>query len=116
MIPSVAYFLQTWYGAYSKPGAIHVVDTEVINAGVPYSDNFYVINRYCITRVAKGRTRLRITSQIKYRKNVWGLVKSKYLRVSLSCTVVAGSKTCPSTRAFRVPIECGSSIICSVHV
>ena len=68
---------QTWYSQYSKAGVIHVIDTEVVNAGVPYSDNFYVINRYCITRVAKNRTRLRITSQIKYRKNVWGLVKSK---------------------------------------
>ena len=60
----------------SRPGQFYLIDTECVNGGIPYGENFYVINRFCITRVSSGKCRLRITSQIKYRKNVWGIVKS----------------------------------------
>ena len=53
-----------------------MVDAEVINAEVPYGDSFYVLSRYCMTRVSKNSSQLRITSQIKYRKNVWGFVRT----------------------------------------
>jgi len=52
------------------------VDTECVNGGIPYSDSFYVVNRYCMTRVSATTTHLIITSQIKYRKNVWGFVRN----------------------------------------
>jgi len=60
----------------SRPGEFYLVDTECINGGVPYSDNFYIVNRYCISRVSATSSRLVITSEIKYRKTVWGFVRS----------------------------------------
>ena len=60
----------------SRPGQFYLIDTECVNGGIPYGENFYVVNRFCIARVSSSKCRLRITSQIKYRKNVWGIVKS----------------------------------------
>ena len=60
----------------SRPGEFYLVDTECINGGVPYSDNFYIVNRYCMTRMSATKTRLILTSEIKYRKNVWGFVRN----------------------------------------
>ena len=54
-----------------------MLDTEVNNAGIPYADSFYVANRYCITKVSSKKCRLKITNEIRYKKTVWGLVKSK---------------------------------------
>jgi len=60
----------------SRPGEFYLVDSECINGGVPYSENFYVLNRYCISRLSKNKTRVRVTSAIKYRKSVWGFVRN----------------------------------------
>ena len=60
----------------SRPGQFYLIDTECVNGGIPYGENFYVVNRFCIARVSSSKCRLRITSQIKYRKNVWGIVRS----------------------------------------
>lgn len=40
---------------------------------------FQVVNRYCLTRVLKNRSRLKVTTEIRYKKSVWGIVKSMYL-------------------------------------
>ncbi|CAH1797340.1 unnamed protein product [Owenia fusiformis] len=72
---SIATEKQVCY-AQSKPGIIYVVDCEVANQGIPYADSFYVVQRYCITRVLNHKCRLRITSEIKYKKYVFGLVKN----------------------------------------
>lgn len=68
----------------SCPGQFYLIDTECINGGIPYGENFYVINRYCMARLAVNKCHLRITSEIKYRKSVWGLVKG----IVLYCTVL----------------------------
>ncbi|KAK2153570.1 hypothetical protein LSH36_292g01012 [Paralvinella palmiformis] len=60
----------------SKPGAFYLVDTECINSSIPYGDNFYVVNRYCLNRLGLNRCRLKVTSAVRYRKSVWGVVKS----------------------------------------
>jgi len=60
----------------SRPGQFYLIDTECVNGGIPYGENFYVVNRFCIARISSSKCRLRITSQIKYRKNVWGIIKS----------------------------------------
>jgi len=60
----------------SRPGQFYLIDTECVNGGIPYGENFYVVNRFCIAYVSNSKCRLRITSQIKYRKNVWGIVRS----------------------------------------
>ena len=60
----------------SQPGEFYLIDAEVINGKIPYGEDFYVMSRYCLSRVTNSRCRLRITSQIKYRKKVWGIVRS----------------------------------------
>lgn len=62
----------------SQRGVLYVIDAECTPLGIPYADAFYVVNRYCLTRVSKDKSRLRVTSEVKYRKSVWGVVKSKY--------------------------------------
>ncbi len=64
--------------AQSKVGKLYVVDADCSQAGIPYGENFYVHNRYCLMRVSPSRARLIVHSEIKYKKNVWGLVKSEY--------------------------------------
>ncbi|XP_038634842.1 protein Aster-B isoform X9 [Scyliorhinus canicula] len=66
---------QTLYKA-SQESECYVIDSEVITHDVPYHDYFYTINRYSLTRVAKNKSRLRISTELKYRKQPWGLVKS----------------------------------------
>ncbi|KAJ6663823.1 hypothetical protein lerEdw1_009902 [Lerista edwardsae] len=66
---------QTLFRASSKSGGC-VVDSEVITQGIPYQDYFYTAHRYCITAVAKSKTRLRVSSEIRYRKQPWNLVKA----------------------------------------
>ncbi|GAB1291921.1 Protein Aster-A [Apodemus speciosus] len=41
-----------------------VVDSEVLTQGIPYQDYFYTAHRYCVS------------SEIRYRKQPWSLVKS----------------------------------------
>ena len=65
--------------AQSKPGLIYVIESDCSQRDIPYGDNFYVQNRYCLMRVSSNKTRLVVQSEIKYRKTVWGLVKSEYL-------------------------------------
>ncbi|KAJ9582476.1 hypothetical protein L9F63_003169, partial [Diploptera punctata] len=60
----------------SKPGELYAIDTESVNAGIPYADSFYVTTHYCLSRTSDTETCLAVYSQIKYRKSVWGLVKS----------------------------------------
>ncbi|MGH0162301.1 UNVERIFIED_CONTAM: hypothetical protein FKN15_067497 [Acipenser sinensis] len=54
----------------------YVIDAEVITHEVPYHDYFYTLNRYTLTRVAKNKCRLRVSTELRYRKQPWGLVKS----------------------------------------
>ncbi|XP_023248581.1 GRAM domain-containing protein 1B-like [Copidosoma floridanum] len=60
----------------STPGQIYCIDVETVNAGIPYADSFSVATHYCISRVSKNESSLVVYSDIKYKKNVWGLVKT----------------------------------------
>ncbi|XP_036784856.2 protein Aster-A isoform X1 [Manis pentadactyla] len=53
-----------------------VVDSEVLTQGIPYQDYFYTAHRYCILALARNKARLRVSSEIRYRKQPWSLVKS----------------------------------------
>uniref|UniRef100_H3AQJ0 GRAM domain containing 1B n=1 Tax=Latimeria chalumnae TaxID=7897 RepID=H3AQJ0_LATCH len=66
---------QTLYKA-SQESECYVIDAEVITHDVPYHDYFYTVNRYTLTRVAKNKSRLRISTELRYRKQPWGLVKT----------------------------------------
>ncbi|XP_056141138.1 protein Aster-B-like [Lampris incognitus] len=65
---------QTLYKA-SQENECYVIDAEVIAHDVPYHDYFYTLNRYMLTRVAKNKCRLRVSTELRYRKQPWGLVK-----------------------------------------
>lgn len=64
------------YFKNGQPGVRHIVQTDVINGNVPYGDTFYVSCLFCMTRVAHNKTRLRVTSNICFKKNCWGVVKN----------------------------------------
>ncbi|CAH1262758.1 GRAMD1B [Branchiostoma lanceolatum] len=74
--PKTSASTETQISHDSKPGLFYVVDCEIVNGGIPYGENFYVLNRYCLNRVTSYQSRLRVSSEIKYRKTVWGLVKN----------------------------------------
>uniref|UniRef100_A0A4W5P5C4 GRAM domain containing 1B n=1 Tax=Hucho hucho TaxID=62062 RepID=A0A4W5P5C4_9TELE len=65
---------QTLYKA-SQESECYIIDAEVIAHDVPYHDYFYTLNRYVLTRVAKKKCRLRISTELRYKKQPWGLVK-----------------------------------------
>ncbi|XP_052399118.1 protein Aster-C [Carassius gibelio] len=60
----------------SREGQYYMIDAEVYTHDVPYHDYFYTQNRYCIIRNSKHKCRLRIYTDVKYKKQPWGLVKS----------------------------------------
>ncbi|XP_060717451.1 protein Aster-C isoform X1 [Tachysurus vachellii] len=60
----------------SREGQYYLVDSEVYTHDVPYHDYFYTLNRYCIIRNSKHKCRLRIYTDVKYKKQPWGFVKS----------------------------------------
>uniref|UniRef100_A0A3B4BNI9 VASt domain-containing protein n=1 Tax=Periophthalmus magnuspinnatus TaxID=409849 RepID=A0A3B4BNI9_9GOBI len=66
---------QTLYKA-SQENECYVIDAEVNAHDVPYHDYFYTVNRYVLTRVAKNKCRLRVSTELRYRKQPWGLVKT----------------------------------------
>ncbi|XP_061573738.1 protein Aster-A isoform X2 [Cololabis saira] len=66
---------QTMHRSCSR-GECYVVDSEVITSGIPYQDYFYTLHRYCLTSVSKNKSRLRVSSDICYRKQPWSLVKA----------------------------------------
>ncbi|XP_066541066.1 protein Aster-B isoform X1 [Hoplias malabaricus] len=65
---------QTLYKA-SQESECYIIDAEVVTHDVPYHDYFYTLNRYTLTRVAKNKCRLRVSTELRYRKQPWGLVK-----------------------------------------
>ncbi|XP_043456501.1 protein Aster-A isoform X1 [Prionailurus bengalensis] len=66
---------QTLFRRGPQAGAC-VVDSEVLTQGIPYHDYFYTAHRYCILGLARNKARLRVSSEIRYRKQPWSLVKS----------------------------------------
>ncbi|XP_044140092.1 protein Aster-C isoform X1 [Bufo gargarizans] len=68
----------------SQEGQYYSVDTEVYTHDVPYHDYFYTVNKYCISRASRHKCRLRVCTDVKYRKQPWGLVKTFIERNSWS--------------------------------
>ncbi|XP_054830413.1 protein Aster-C [Eublepharis macularius] len=60
----------------SHKGRLYRIDTEVFTHDVPYHDYFYTVYSYCITHISSQKCRIRISSDVKYKKQPWGLVKS----------------------------------------
>ncbi|CAN2387744.1 GRAM domain containing 1C [Pristimantis euphronides] len=68
----------------SQEGQYYSVESEVYTHDVPYHDYFYTVNKYCIYRTSKHKCRLRICTDVKYRKQPWGLIKTFIERNSWS--------------------------------
>uniref|UniRef100_A0A9L0TR83 GRAM domain containing 1C n=1 Tax=Equus caballus TaxID=9796 RepID=A0A9L0TR83_HORSE len=60
----------------SREARFYLVDAEVLTHDVPYHDYFYTLNRYHIIRSSKQKCRLRVSTDLKYRKQPWAIVKS----------------------------------------
>lgn len=60
----------------SNPGKMYCIEVDAITTGVPYCDAFFTHHQHCLTRVSNNECRVKVHSQIKYKKSVWGLVKS----------------------------------------
>lgn len=60
----------------SRDGQYYLVDSEVYTHDVPYHDYFFTQNRYYIISNSKRKCRLRVYTDVKYKKQPWGLVKS----------------------------------------
>ncbi|XP_034004133.1 protein Aster-C [Trematomus bernacchii] len=60
----------------SRDGQYYLLDSEVYTHDVPYHDYFYTQNRYYIISNSKRKCRLRVYTDVKYKKQPWGLVKS----------------------------------------
>jgi hypothetical protein len=69
-------FLQVMTGD-SCSGQIYIVNVDTVNSGIPYAESFYVTSNFCLSRVSDNESNLCVVSAIKYKKAVWGLVKSK---------------------------------------
>ncbi|MEE6473383.1 hypothetical protein FKM82_009988 [Ascaphus truei] len=68
----------------SQEGQLYLIDTEVVTHDVPYHDYFYTVNKYYIARTSKHKCRLRVSTDVKYRKHPWGLIKTFIERNSWS--------------------------------
>ncbi|XP_071959231.1 protein Aster-B-like isoform X3 [Antedon mediterranea] len=107
---------QTFHRDLSKEGSCYITTNKVENKGIPYSDNFHVLGRWCITRVSENKCRLCVHAEINFTKASWfirniiekqvhvGLKNGyiflgKYLRENLE--VVSGKKR--KVKRRRIP-------------
>uniref|UniRef100_A0A8D0BJ29 GRAM domain containing 1C n=1 Tax=Salvator merianae TaxID=96440 RepID=A0A8D0BJ29_SALMN len=52
------------------------IDTEVVTHDVPYHDYFYTVSHFSVIHISSQKCRLRISSDVKYKKQPWGLIKN----------------------------------------
>lgn len=60
----------------SRATQFYLVDAEVVTHDVPYHDYFYTVNRYHIFPSSEQKCRLRVSTDLKYRKQPWAIIKS----------------------------------------
>ncbi|XP_066097489.1 protein Aster-C isoform X2 [Saccopteryx bilineata] len=60
----------------SRESQFYMIDSEVLTHNVPYHDYFYTLNRYYIIPCSKQKCRLRVSTDLKYRKQPWAIIKS----------------------------------------
>lgn len=89
----------------SQPGQVFVVETDSVNSGIPYADAFSVFNHYCLTRKSDDRTHIRVWSSIKYKKQLWGLVRGM-----LEKNVYAGVEALLAEIASQLSAEANKSV------
>lgn len=60
----------------SRETQFYLVDSEVVTHHVPYHDYFYTVNRFHIFPSSEQKCRLRVSTDLKYRKQPWAIIKS----------------------------------------
>lgn len=70
--------------ANSKPGEAYVVEFEATNSGIPYADAFSIASHYCLRKEDENKTRIGVWGNIKYKKTLWGLIKTMIEKNSYS--------------------------------
>ncbi|CAF0932954.1 unnamed protein product [Rotaria sp. Silwood1] len=60
---------------HKEPGSHYIVETEVFNEGVKYSDTFSLAIRYCIVQTSVTTTHLRVTAHVRFCKSPIGFIK-----------------------------------------
>ncbi|CAF3390784.1 unnamed protein product [Rotaria socialis] len=71
---------------HDVPGSHFVVETEVSNEGVKFSDTFCLLIRFCIVQTSPTTTNLLVTARINYVKSVNGIIKQFIERNSYSAS------------------------------
>ncbi|TGZ69070.1 hypothetical protein CRM22_003941 [Opisthorchis felineus] len=67
---------QTLLVGESQPGRCYVIDAKVTNQAVPLCNCFCVVSRYCLLRIDRTNSRLRVSSRVVYEKPVFFGAKS----------------------------------------
>ena len=62
----------------SIAGRAYLVDADCYMNHIPYGESFYVVNRYLLTRKSRHKCHLRVECETKYRKSVWGPIRSEF--------------------------------------
>ncbi len=66
------------------PGSHYILEAEVCNEGVKYSDTFSLSLRYCSVQTSVTTTNLRVTAQIRFCKTINTFVKRAYFSLYFS--------------------------------
>ena len=60
-----------------KPRSLYVVNSDVYNEGMKYTDTFFVATRFCMFQRDAKHSFFRVTAEVKYVKNVNAIIKCK---------------------------------------
>jgi hypothetical protein len=66
---------------HEMPGSHYIIEAEVCNEGVRYSDTFSLCIRYCLVQTSFTTTNLRVTALVRFSKPVNSLVRRKFLKI-----------------------------------
>lgn len=69
----------------SRAGLLYAIDTDAVNAGIPYADSFSLTVHWCLRKVSETQSSIEVYGQIKFKKSVWGLVKGIAYRLCHIC-------------------------------
>jgi hypothetical protein len=60
------------------PGSHYILESEVCNEGVKFSDTFSLFLRYCLVQTSVTTSNLRVTAQVRFSKPVNAFFKRSY--------------------------------------
>lgn len=60
----------------SRDNSLYAVDVTCSQTGAPLTDRFVVELHFCMKRVREDHTEFSMHAQLKYKKHVWGFIKS----------------------------------------